>query len=240
MISRAKRVFSEEGAIQVVRKGLPFIYEEFVRPRIPKRERTVQFNGINARTGDVCPIDHFIPWFETPWYNDDDPMYEQPLLETIKSTVEPGDTVIIVGGGWGVTATIAASIVGSNGEVIVYEGAAQRIADIEGTLRINNLRNRVTVQHAIVGEPVALTGVPGNAERIAPRNLPECDVLEMDCEGSETNILPGLNIRPQTLIVETHRNEEIVRDQLDQLGYEVIGRSAEIPKEVFILTTQQY
>lgn len=239
MISRAKRVFHEEGPIQVIRKGVPFVYKNFVRPHIPKHERVVRFNGIDARTGDVCAVDRFVPWFEIPWYNSDDQTYEEPLIESLRSTVETGDTVVIIGGGWGVTATVAASLVGPSGNVIIYEGAADRINDIKGTLKLNSVTDRVTVRHAIVGEPVALTGDPGHAEHIAPSDLPECDVLEMDCEGSEVDILPKLKIYPATLIVETHRNESTVRDELDNLGYKIVKRGVEIPNEIFILTAQQ-
>lgn len=239
MISRAKRVYREEGPTQVVRKGVPFVYEEFIRPRLPKLERTVRFNGIEARTGDVCLADRFVPWFDTPRYNSDDPAYEQPLIEALRSNLEVGDSVVIVGGGWGVTATVAASIVGKSGSVVVYEGAADRISDIKGTLERNGVSDRVTVHHAIVGEPVTLTGAPENADHVAPGDLPNCDVLEMDCEGSEVDILPNLDIRPETLIVETHRNKPTVEGHLERLGYEAVDCGVEIPDEIFILTARR-
>jgi hypothetical protein len=239
VISRAKRVYREEGPVQVVRKGVPFVYDEFIRPHLPKRERTVCFNGIQAETGDVCPVDRFVPWFETPWYNTSDPAYEQPLIEALRSNLVAGDSVVIVGGGWGVTATVAASIVGESGSVVVYEGAADRIADIKGTLECNGVSKRVTVHHAIVGEPVTLTGAPENADHVAPNTLPDCDLLEMDCEGSEVDILPSLDIRPETLIVETHRNEPTVEDHLECLGYDVVDRGVELHDEIFVLTARR-
>lgn len=239
VISRAKRVYREEGPAQVVQKGVPFVYEEFVRPYLPKQERTVHFNGIEARTGDVCLADRVIPWFETPWYNSSDPTYEQPLIDSLRSNIMEGDSVVIIGGGWGVTATVAASIVGESGSVVVYEGAADRIADIKGTLEYNGVSERVTVHHAIVGEPVTLTGARKNANHIAPSNLPDCDLLEMDCEGSEVDILQNLDIRPEALIVETHRNEPTVKDHLNSLGYELVNRGVELPDEIFVLTARR-
>lgn len=239
VISRAKRVYREEGPVQVVRKGVPFVYEEFIRPHLPKLERTVRFNGIEAQTGDVCLADRFVPWFETPWYNSSDPAYEQPLIDALRSNLMAGDSVVIIGGGWGVTATVAASIVGESGSVVVYEGAADRISDIKGTLEYNGVSEQVTVHHAIVGEPVTLTGAPKNADHVGPDDLPDCDLLEMDCEGSEVDILPNLDIRPETLIVETHRNEPTVKDHLNSLGYELVNRGVELPGEIFVLTARR-
>ena len=39
---------------------------------------------------------------------------------------------------------------------------------------------------------------------VAPADLPPCDVLELDCEGSEVEILGALAVRPRVVLVETH------------------------------------
>lgn len=239
VLNRARRVYRENGPVEVLRRGIPFAYEEYLRPRLPKRERVVAFNGIPARTGDVCVADRVVPWFEVPEYNSDDPEYEQPLIEALESAVSAGDEVVIVGGGWGVTAVVAARATGASGSVLVFEGAADRISDMEGTLTLNEIRDRVTVRHAIVGEPMTLTGAPSGADHLRPDELPECDVLELDCEGAEVGILSRLAIKPRVVVVETHRNEQQVRGELDRLGYEVVDRDVEKPGEIFILTARR-
>lgn len=237
--SRARRVLYEEGGRVLLKKGFLLLYEDYLRPRLPKGEKTVNFNGISAKTGDVCIFDRIVPFFDPPWYNFDVPDYEQPLIEALTSSVSRGDTVVIVGGGWGVTAVVAARLVGDSGEVYVFEGAADRIPDIKGTLALNDVRDRVSIRHAIVGDPVALSGEAGDPDFVNPTELPQADVLEMDCEGSETGIIPNLENKPGYLIVETHRNESTVKEQLSEIGYQVINRGVEKEDEIFILTCRR-
>jgi len=238
IVTRAKRVLREGGPAEVVRRGVPFVYEEFVRPWLPKDKRVVTFNGVQAQTGDVCAADRFVPWFEVPWYHSDVADYEEPLMTALRGTVSVGDDVVIVGGGWGVTAVVAAQLVGETGHVTVFEGSEQRVKDLYGTLDLNGVVDHVTVHHAIVGDPVALAGAPSGAERVSPGDLPECDVLEMDCEGSEVDVLSRLVSSPRAIVVETHRNEDEVRSELGQLGYRVVARDVEKPGEIFILTAE--
>ena len=58
-----------------------------------------------------------------------------------------------------------------------------------------------------------------------PAEIPDCDVLEMDCEGAETSILSEMSIRPRVILVETHgclgAPTSDVRDLLITIGYEV-------------------
>lgn len=200
----------------------------------------VQFNGIQVCTRDVCRYDKYAPWYQEPWYNRDNPGYEEPLLEAVSECVTEGDAVVIIGGGWGVSSVVAAQEAGNSGHVTVYEGARERIGDIEGTLELNDVRDRVTVKHAIVSEPAHLTGAPKGASRVDPDELPVCDVIEMDCEGSETKIIPGLQNPPSILIVETHRNESVVQAQLNDAGYTVVNRGIEKEGEIYVLTAKRH
>jgi len=62
---------------------------------------------------------------------------------------------------------------------------------------------------------------------IIPSNqLPDCDVLEMDCEGADTSILSNLNIRPRVIIVEIHPHKHglepvTVPKRLREMRYEI-------------------
>jgi hypothetical protein len=64
---------------------------------------------------------------------------------------------------------------------------------------------------------------PGNTMEIS--DLPECDVLELDCEGAEYKILSEMEIRPRDLFIEIHPNHRQINDKvpelLDELGYDI-------------------
>ena len=57
----------------------------------------------------------------------------------------------------------------------------------------------------------------------APCRLPDCEVLQLDCEGSELEILRDLTIEPGAVLVETHgvfgAPMNIVASLLDKAGY---------------------
>ena len=78
---------------------------------------------------------------------------------------------------------------------------------------------------ASVGEAIGVYSDGEVASVVAPKDLPECDILEMDCKGAERIILAGMTIRPRAIAVETHRvyrsPTEVVHEALEKLGYAV-------------------
>ena len=52
------------------------------------------------------------------------------------------------------------------------------------------MSSRLTVKHAVVGEAIAVYGVRDQFSTlvVSPAELPECDILELDCEGAESLI----------------------------------------------------
>ena len=121
ILSKALSVYRREGLVSLLRKGIPFGYEEFVRPRLPRTE--LELNGISTRAGRW--FDSFFPRGPHP----DPERYEESIIRGLEDNVRDGDSVVIVGGGWGVTATIAAREAGASGTVVVYEGARVRRAN---------------------------------------------------------------------------------------------------------------
>jgi hypothetical protein len=65
-----------------------------------------------------------------------------------------------------------------------------------------------------------------NTKKIDVEDLPECDVLEMDCEGAEKEILKKLQIKPRVIIVETHPDFESppseIKSILISMNYKVL------------------
>lgn len=192
-----------------------------VRPHLPDRRRhladvpTTQL----GKFGDS--------WLPGSWpiEHRDRPRYERALVEGLRRSVRPGDTVVNIGGGAGIIAIIAARLAGSSGKVICYEGSRDQHREIEANLAVNGVRN-VELHHRIVAQPVNVYGdAAQHAASIPPADLPACDVLEMDCEGSEIEILETMRIKPRTIIVETHglfgAPTARVAALLESRGYEV-------------------
>lgn len=142
-----------------------------------------------------------------------------------------GDRVVVIGGGDGRTAVAAAKQVGSNGSVLIFEGGDRSYRQIEHLLESKGLSTTCSVHHAVVGPLIDVYG--GDCQQalsLPPEDLPQCDILELDCEGSEIEILRRLCIRPRVIIVEIHpflfpEEPEWVLNRLGELGYRIVYRS---------------
>jgi soluble P-type ATPase len=158
--------------------------------------------------------------------------FEGALASVHREHTRPGDRVVVVGGGFGVT-TVAAARAGAS--VTVYEASADRLAALRRTLRLNGVdAERVTLRQAVVGElaeaEAAEKGLNTDVPTVAPADLPDCDVLELDCEGAERTVLEGLSAtdsRPRLVAVEVHPiklggSPGEVLDLLDSMGYEPV------------------
>lgn len=216
MLQKAAKIWRQDGSITLAKRGIQFGYDSGFRPLLPKR--VVSYNDIPVRASRLG--DSLVPW-----HTRGIPGYENALVEGIQQYVEPGDTVVVVGGGWGVSTVIAARQSGSNGQVITFEGGAETVTKVKDTVQLNNLDDRVSIRHAIVAQAVSLRGDSGDAQVVSPTDLPDCDVLVLDCEGAEIDILEEMEIRPRAVLVETHgmydAPEAAVRDKLDCAGYKI-------------------
>ncbi len=143
----------------------------------------------------------------------------------IRAHVHAGDRVVVVGGGMGVTAAAAAIEAGAQGSVECFEGSADQTPVVRQTAGANGVAHRVKVHHAVVGPPIQVYGDNVHGPSLDPADLPDCDVLELDCEGAEVGILRRLAIRPRVVLVETHglygASSAVVRALLEDLGYHV-------------------
>lgn len=156
---------------------------------------------------------------------------EEGVVESHHAVTDPGDDIVIVGGGFGVTA-VCASRESETGTVTVFEASDSQAAVVRETLALNDVTTDWSVRERAVGPHVfEIYGDGGysSVERIRPSSLPECDTLELDCEGSELSILQGLAIRPSALIVEMHPDKgeyspTAVLDELDRMDYQLVRR----------------
>lgn len=185
------------------------VYSETIEEYLPRKVSEV--NGVLTRKHRLLRMSG-------------DPEYERESVDALKAHCREDDSILVLGGGWGVTAVWAARL---GAEVTVFEAAAERVGTVREAIALNGVEDDVTVHHAIVGESRRVLGDDSAAAVVDPADLPECDVIEMDVEGAELAVLERLAIRPRVVIVETHANRgspaSAVEERLTGMGYEVVG-----------------
>ena len=215
-----------------LRDVIQFFYDGVLRDHLPAKLSL--WNGVAVR-GQVKLLD----------FTDSFPTYEAALIEALRQQVESGDNVVIVGGGKGVSTVIAAERTGLDGSVTCFEGSSRQVDRVRQTVQVNQVTSQVQIRHSVVSEFSEFSnstfGAEEDANTIAPSALPQCDILELDCEGAELSILTEMEISPEVIIVETHgfldAPESEIRARLDERNYEIIARGTEdMERGVFILT----
>ncbi|KQT56190.1 hypothetical protein ASG52_24250 [Methylobacterium sp. Leaf456] len=206
LLEKIRRTFAESGVRGALNRGLGFGYRRGLRPLLPK--------GPPARMGGVPTcyemkrMDAHVPLSWLPWWATDPtgcPSYEAALVAGLNAHVRPGDRVVVVGGGIGVTAAVAALRAGHSGRVDCFEGSLTNCGFVRETAALNGVAETLRVHHAVVAQGIAVYGIAAEAGAVVPPgDLPACDVLELDCEGAEVQILREMTIRPRVLLVETH------------------------------------
>jgi len=163
--------------------------------------------------------------------------YEAELIDALETHVQPDDHVVVVGGGLGVTTVVAAR---RGQRVTVYEAGKHRFEKLRETVEMNGVGGSVDAHHSLVGEAVHVNGDCAD-EAVSPEELPECDVLEIDAEGSEISILSELEQRPRVIIVECHANRGAPVDDvwpvLDSMGYKVVNQDTECREKGIVILT---
>lgn len=207
------------------------VYKRLVRNKIPKNGPAV-WNDVRMPSQFVSESRAFDEFLPTSWHNNQ-PNVEGGEVTCHENYTVGGDQVTIIGGGRGVSTVRAARNVGTGGQVRVYEASAKYVDLINKVIDMNNVTSQVTVNHALVGPGVDVYGdqKKEHVPRISPQELPECDVLEMDCEGAEFTIIEYLTISPRVMIIEIHPRKakvtnasEILFDRLSSLNYGIVDR----------------
>lgn len=255
LLERADELRRESGVGYVLVQGFVHLYNQYVWPRLPETDRLVMNGvavaGVRPARGRIADpevveyhrmFDDVVPW-KTP-SNCDDPEYEHALIAAIRERVEAGQNVVIVGGGAGVSTVIAAERTGLSGSVETYEAMSESAELVGRTVALNGLEDRCMVHNKVVGSVVDDFGTPDAEEQVPPEELPDADVLVLDCEGAEREILTDLSTYPTTIIVETHGMydvpPEVVEKLLDAANYEVVNRTVEdAAKGIVILTAER-
>jgi hypothetical protein len=211
LTQRITNAFYRDGPIGFVKnipgyaiRELGSFYRRTIWPKLPKTKEYGFQNGVKVPAYPQRIFDKIIPWHTKSYIPD----FKSTNIDKVRENVKESDTVLSIGGGNGVTNVIEANQVGEGGEVIIFEASATRVKNLKATLEANGVVNQCDVRHAIVGEGQFISGELGDPNNIAAEDLPPCNVLEMDCEGSELSILEQLDQYPETVIVETHELKE--------------------------------
>lgn len=241
VLADVRRVWRSEGPAAVVLKAFASLHRR-IRPYVPEKDYTVM-NGVKVREPEYENskfFDEIVPW---PVHRSD---YKGANVAGIRENADPGDDVIIIGGGFGVTTAVAAEQVGPNGLVRSYEASPERADKVRRTVESNRLADRCEVVEAVVGRANVVAGQADEktieethqrATQLSPSELPDCDLLEMDCEGAELTILRELSHRPRTIVVESHPergvSDQALETELQEMGYEVTAMNQRENGSVF-------
>jgi precorrin-6B methylase 2 len=220
---KVSRKYKAEGFFKLLCSSVRYIYVSYLRQYLLTGQKQVTYNGIGTMH-HTSVFDQIIPGYSVP---NDNPDYENAELEAVRKYTQQGDVVVIVGAGLGVTPTVAAQSVGNTGRVTAYEASADRIPQAQKTVDFNQVSKIVKIIHGGVGKLETISGNFGSGSMYAPQQLPDCDYLELDCEGAEELILEEMTIRPDTISVETHEtmggSHSNVMKLLSEKGYEIVG-----------------
>lgn len=202
------------------------IYNRFIRPHTPRK--LAYCNGFVVRGAHFFDFTDYKPWSK------------QGLVRSVRSVVREGDSVVEVGTGPGTAALHAADL---GGTVETFDGSRTMVDYAREAILYNGpidggYSDSITVHHVVVGDVAGVYGEGEGATFITPADIldltsfDECDVLIMDCEGSEIRILREMDLKPRAIVVESHpafeAAPEVVISILRELGYET---NTELPAE---------
>jgi len=216
-LKKAKKIINKEGCLKLFN-----IFILKIMPRIAVKQIEVH-NDISIFVEKKVPI-----FFNRIKNNK---VTEEGIAAAHRKLTCLGDRVVIIGGGLGVSAVTTSKLVGDNGKVMVYEGGDKSFKNLNQTIKLNNLEKVCNVYYATVDNGVDIYGGNSiNSIKVSSIDLPDCDVLELDCEGTEVEILRNIKINPRVIIVEIHPwlffdNPECIMHELEFKGYKIIYRS---------------
>jgi len=196
-LKKARKIYSESGLFSLIILTFQFILNQKVAPHTPRVFQ--RCNNVTIRhhhIGEILSSQYDTGGFIRPYY-------EEGLRKGAQKAIEPGDDVIILGGGAGVVTIYASRFAGPNGSVRVFEASKEMVSVLYGTIRRNRISAPVEVDHTIVGDIEEVWGDLGSPKKIRTNELPSADVYIIDIEGAELGVLEDL---PQcrAVVVESH------------------------------------
>jgi hypothetical protein len=218
----------QQGGFEVVaRQSIVSVYQRYLRKALPKHNGTWRGRvEVTSPPYQRTRLDRFVErigWDYSAGYSD--AMAWDFAVSEIYA--QPGDHVMVIGGGNGVSAVIASQVVGKDGRVTSFEGSVEYFDYCSESFVINDTPAPIDNRHALITESGELYHPDaGGAEIIDPAELPTCDVLQMNCQGAESDIIPTLRIKPRVIHVQVHEcfgaSLEKIRAELEKRGYTIV------------------
>ena len=227
ILRRAWSKYYEDGFVSTFKVANRLLFSKLLNLTrvITPVERYALWNGVKVPP-KVAPkyglIDRYFEMISTDYSES-----EGGEVKSHKEFTKPGDTVVIIGGGRGVTTVHAVWESNPDGHVKVFEASKYCSDIVKEVVDINNVKNSCEINNALVGSNIKVYGSEKYNRSIHPSELPKCDVLEMDCEGAELDIIRNIDIYPRVIIMEVHPNryQESTQavDELDSMGYDIVS-----------------
>jgi len=151
MFHRVRNIVQAQGVSGLARRSIAYAYRRGVRQCIPFG-KAIHYAGIpicyDRKWGD-----HLVPitWVPDEARGADQPDYEATLVAGLNETVRPGDSVVIVGAGLGVTAVVAALRAGPSGTIQCFEASNRYVKFAQQTAARNKVAN-INTHHAVVAK----------------------------------------------------------------------------------------
>jgi hypothetical protein len=135
------------------------------------------------------------------------------------------ETMLAVGLGRGISLIHNAKVKDRYKNITIIEASSKVIDNANINLVLNAISgNHIKIIHGYVGDSTNVYGSESMKAIQVDINQYSFDVLELDCEGSEIEILENLVARPRLIIVEMHPMNRKIEfeeflDGLNKMGY---------------------
>lgn len=130
---------------------------------------------------------------------------ELGILKSHNLIYNPDYKILAVGVGSGISLIHNCSKNSKKASYVAIEASANQIELATNNARLNNVDlDKFTIHQGYVGIPTGVYKSDTISSRHLDINLFDFDVLELDCEGSEIEILESMTARPKHIIVEMH------------------------------------
>jgi hypothetical protein len=214
-VEEAWKILREGGLLVLANRVLGKTYRTTLRRLMPEVGH-FNFNGVAVPGRRL--FDGLTPnkWWCLPGNK---PNYEHTEVEGVKQYIGENDDVVVIGGGFGVTAVHAAN--NTSGTVTVVEANQDRYQNLTRTFEANGVSEQIQSLFGYLGD-LHIDLDDSNIPMIAYQDIPKADVWDMDCEGAEIEILQNLPYNPSTILVETHDNHDEVIRLLEGLDYQIM------------------
>ncbi|MGQ4557298.1 hypothetical protein [Halobellus sp. GM3] len=223
-LSHFRTVSKNTNLLTALKFSVSYFVDSYIRPYAPTIDQSAAIRNISI-TKKAKFTDLFVPHKA---------YHEYLMCKLIEENTQRNDSVVVVGGGRGITATLEAKNVGSNGDVLIFEAFPEKSKKIKQVLSANSINAETNVRTAAVANKKP-SNFPPKTILVDPSDLPRCDVLELDCEGAEIEIIDKLPFLPRDIYVETHGIYGTPRDDvinaLERNRFEVVKSFDHIKKK---------